>query len=164
MPAASSFARTFTTTQEARLMDLIQCIYCSAPTKADFSPADLAAVLDQSRDNNAKSGVTGILLFHNRTFFQVLEGDRLVVEALFEKIEKDKRHRRVTKIAVEPIRQRAFADWSMGYPKISTQELETVPGLNDFFARGNSYLELGEGRAKALLGAFKDGQWRLSLS
>jgi hypothetical protein len=53
----------------------------------------------------------------------------------------------------------------MGYPRrISLRELEGIPGLNDFFGRGTSYLELGEGRAKILLAAFKEGRWRTSLS
>lgn len=51
----------------------------------------------------------------------------------------------------------------MGYSKITTKELAEIPSLNDFFAKGMSYLELGEGRAKTLLGAFKEGKWRLSL-
>ncbi len=104
-----------------------------------------------------------MLLFREQTFFQILEGDRAVVDALFEKLAIDKRHTRVTKIIVEPIEQRSFAEWTMGYSKITTKELAEIPSLNDFFAKGMSYLELGEGRAKTLLGAFKEGKWRLSL-
>lgn len=43
---------------------------------------------------NARVDVTGMLLYHGRTFFQVLEGDRGVVEPLFDRIGKDKRHDR----------------------------------------------------------------------
>lgn len=105
-----------------------------------------------------------MLLFQNGSFFQVLEGERTVVEALFEKIATDKRHARVTKVILEPIEERDFGEWTMGYPKISARELAEIPGLNDFFARARSYLELGEGRAKTLLAAFKAGTWRTSLS
>jgi hypothetical protein len=129
-----------------------------------FSPADLATLLAECRDKNSKAGLTGMLLYSDGTFFQVLEGDRPVVEALFEKLGKDKRHERVTKIILEPIEERAFAQWTMGYSNISKEELEDIPGLNDFFAQGRSYMELGVGRAKALLNAFKEGAWRLSLS
>ena len=92
-----------------------------------------------------------------------MEGDRTVVEALYEKIAADKRHTRITKLILEPIEERAFADWTMGYPKLSQKELSEIPGLNDFFSRGRSYMELGQGRAKTLLAAFKDGRWRSSL-
>ncbi|MEO8752017.1 MAG: BLUF domain-containing protein [Casimicrobiaceae bacterium] len=145
-------------------MELVQCIYCSASTNAAFRPTDLNALLDECRVKNAKVDVTGMLLYHGGTFFQVLEGDRGVVEPLFEMIGRDKRHNRITKIVVEPIEERAFGAWTMGYSNITAKELTSLPGVNDFFARGRSYLELSESRAKSLLVAFKEGKWRLSLS
>ena len=145
-------------------MDLVHCIYCSVSTAPNVSETDLEAILDKSRQNNAKTGITGMLLYQNGSFFQVLEGDRSAVEALFNTIDADTRHIRVTKIIIEPIAERAFASWTMGYPKISPKELAEIPGLNDFFVRGESYMEIGEGRAKTLLAAFKEGRWRLTLS
>lgn len=143
-------------------MDLVHCIYCSAATM-EFKPADLTALLAECREKNSKAGLTGMLLYSDGTFFQVLEGDRTTVEALLEKLMADKRHERVTKIVLEPIQERSFSQWTMGYSKISRKELASIPGLNDFFAQGRSYMELNEGRAKTLLSAFKKGAWRLSL-
>jgi len=145
-------------------MDLVHCAYCSASKAANLGPADLKSLLDECRRNNAKADITGILLYQNGSFFQVLEGERTAVETLFDKIAADERHERATKIILEPIAARAVAAWTMGFPKISAKELAATPGLNDFFHRGKSYLELGQGRAKALLGAFKEGRWRASLS
>jgi hypothetical protein len=145
-------------------MELVHCIYCSALAGADLSPAELHSLLDGCRNNNAKRDVTGMLLYQHRSFFQVLEGERSVVEALFEKIKKDPRHERITKLVQEPIAERAFADWTMGYSRITASELATIPGLNDFFRGAKSYMELGEGRAKTLLAAFKDGRWRATLA
>lgn len=144
-------------------MELVHCIYCSAATKA-FSPSDLPALLAECREKNAAAGLTGMLLYSDRTFFQVLEGDRSVVEALLERLTRDKRHERLTKLIVEPIERRSFAQWTMGYARITRKELAEIPGLDDFFARGRSYMDLGEGRAKTLLAAFREGAWRLSLS
>ena len=144
-------------------MELVHCVYCSATPKVDLDRAELNALLKECREKNAKAGLTGMLLYQHRSFFQVLEGDRPVVEALYAKISGDKRHVRVTKIILEPIEERTFADWTMGFPKVSTKELSESPGLNDFFARGDSYMELGEGRAKTLLDAFKEGRWRAAL-
>jgi len=144
-------------------MELVHCIYCSAATK-EFSSADLAGLLAECREKNAGAELTGMLLYGDRTFFQVLEGDRPAVEALLEKLKADPRHERLTTIIMEPIEERSFAQWSMGHAKVSKKDLENIPGLNDFFASGRSYMELGEGRAKTLLRAFKEGSWRLSLS
>jgi hypothetical protein len=145
-------------------MELVHCIYCSASTIGAFSPADLATLLAECREKNSKAGLTGMLLYSEGTFFQVLEGDRPIVEKLLESLTKDKRHERVTKILMEPIEERAFTQWTMGYAKVTKQELAAIPGLSDFFTQGRSYMDLGEGTAKTLLSAFKDGAWRLSLS
>jgi hypothetical protein len=145
-------------------MELVHCIYCSASTGAELSRVELQKLLEECRRNNSKADVTGMLLYQNRSFFQVLEGDRSVVEALYEKISGDQRHQRALKLILEPIEERAFAAWSMGCPTLSSGQLGQIPGLNDFFARGSSSLELGEGRAKTLLQAFSEGKWRASLS
>jgi hypothetical protein len=104
-----------------------------------------------------------MLFYRDGAFFQVLEGDRTVLETMFQKITADKRHKQIRKIILEPIVERDFAAWTMGDSRISSKELAEIPGLNDFFGRSTSYLELGEGRAKILLAAFKEGRWRTSL-
>jgi FAD-dependent sensor of blue light len=145
-------------------LDLVHCVYCSASTKAALSSTELESLLEECRQSNSTAGITGILLYQNGSFLQVLEGEQLGVEALFHKIGLDKRHHHTKKIIFEPIAKRSFAAWTMGFPKITSKELATIPGLNDFFHHGTSYVELGEGRAKSLLAAFKDGKWRASLS
>ena len=95
-------------------------------------------------------------------FFQVLEGDRQIVTDLFNKIATDQRHIRVVKIILEPIEERNFGEWTMGYPRISRREIEKLPGFNDFFTGGNTFIDLEPGRAKTLLRAFKDGKWHSS--
>lgn len=113
---------------------------------------------------NARVDVTGILLYQEASFFQVLKGDRTVVETLFAKIATDKRHIGTTKIVIETIAERSFADWTMGYPKLTQKELADIPGLNDFFMQKGSFMQLGEGRTKTLLSAFNEGKWRRSVS
>lgn len=144
-------------------MELVQCIYCSAAKGGAITPVELSTILETARRNNARLEVSGMLLYDDGAFFQILEGERDVVESLFNKISTDPRHGRITKIVVEPIEKRSFAEWTMGYPRITRAELAAIPGLNDFFGRGKSFLNLEEGRAKTLLDAFKEGRWRLSM-
>ena len=101
--------------------------------------------------------------YQQRSFFQVLEGDRSAVETLSARIARDKRHARVTKIIQEPVEERTFGDGTMGFPRVSSKDLAGIPGLNDFFTHGDSCMNLGEGRAKRLLDAFKEGRWRAVL-
>jgi hypothetical protein len=145
-------------------MDLVHYVYCSASTRLDLDRAELQTLLDECRRNNAQLDITGILLYLKGSFFQVLEGDRSVLEALYEKILADQRHKRAITIILEPIAKRDFAAWTMGCPTLSAGQLAQIPGLNDFFTRGESYLELGEGRAKTLLKAFTEGRWRASIA
>lgn len=143
--------------------NLVHCIYSSAET-APFTPDDIVALLEKAREDNAKLGVTGMLLYDNGTFFQVLEGESDVVLSLLDIIQKDKRHDRVVKIIYEDIEERDFSGWTMGYSGFTRDDLKSIEGLNDFFQGGNQYTDLDEGRAKTLLEAFKDGKWRASIA
>jgi hypothetical protein len=105
--------------------------------------------------------VTGMLLYTDGNFFQVLEGDEPVVARLFEMIGRDTRHDRVVKIIQEPIAERAFGNWSMGFTSMTPAELKKIPGASDIFSRGTSFCDLDNGRAKKLLSAFLDGRWHL---
>jgi Sensors of blue-light using FAD len=137
---------------------LVHCIYSSAATR-DFSPEELAALLTKARDYNALHDLTGMLLYSEGSFFQVLEGPQDVVDALYTKIETDKRHDQVTMIISEPIPKRAFGAWTMGFSNVSRGDLAKLEGTNDFFTRARCFAELDAGRAKKLLSAFRDGRW-----
>lgn len=142
---------------------LIQIIYCSA-AKHLFSKSELAHLLAMSRSNNLENGVTGMLLYANGSFFQVLEGDSAAVERLFDTIKSDRRHKQVTLIIREPIAERTFGDWTMGYADITPKEVDALLGANDFFAKEATFTRLGQDRAMKLLDAFRHGHWRARLS
>ena len=78
---------------------------------------DLETLLNVSRKNNTKAGISGMLLFHDGLFLQVLEGDHDAVQKTYERIEKDERHRSCRIMADLIVEQREFPDWSMGYEK-----------------------------------------------
>ena len=141
---------------------LIHVIYVSV-AKQRFSPAALQELLEVARRKNASLDVTGMLLFVDETFFQVLEGPEAVVLPLLARIAEDPRHDRVLKLIQEPIEHRAFADWTMGHAAISNAEFESIPGFNDFFQSGKHVIDLPAGRARSLLDAFASGRWRASI-
>ena len=53
---------------------MYQLIYLSSATEM-FTKEKLLALLEQSRPNNARLGITGILLYSNGNFMQTLEGE-----------------------------------------------------------------------------------------
>ena len=143
--------------------ELIQCIYASAASR-DFETDELAELLRVARENNAKLGLTGMLLYAEGSFFQVLEGRADVVDALYAKIERDQRHDQVTLIIREPIPERYFDAWTMGFYKVSRAELAGMSGVNNFFGTDRTAVSVDAGRAKTLLAAFRDGRWRKKLT
>jgi len=110
---------------------MIQISYISSAT-APMSTEDLLVLLRQCRENNAGRGVTGMLLYANGTFLQVLEGPDQVIDDLVEIIKKDSRHTNIKMLYRKPIERRQYSDWSMGFKRLSDQDLKDVEGLRLF--------------------------------
>lgn len=112
---------------------MIRLTYASTANH-ECSPEELLALLKECRTNNGAKNITGILLYANETFFQVLEGDETALDELYAVIQKDKRHRDCRIIEKEKITERAFPYWSMGFEKIDAKELRNIKGLRNFLA------------------------------
>jgi hypothetical protein len=138
---------------------LIHRIYSSRAT-APICDADIEALLQTSRRNNLARDITGMLLFIEGSFFQVLEGEEAEVSRVFDTIARDARHDRVTQIISEPIAERSFADWSMGFAAVARTDAKQLVGENDFFASAACLERINPGRARKLLVAFGAGRWR----
>ncbi len=91
-----------------------------------FRDDELQALLEVARLNNSKKSITGMLLYCNSNFIQLLEGERDDLLALFEIISADKRHIEVKKIVESEIDKPQFPDWSMGYKALSAQQLTSL--------------------------------------
>ncbi|MBK0378618.1 BLUF domain-containing protein [Mucilaginibacter segetis] len=88
----------------------------------------LLHILTAARDNNAKHQVTGVLLYADGTFIQALEGEPADVDAIYELIEQDKKHRNIIKLIDEPLAERNFTDWRMGFSYINNNEAGEIIG------------------------------------
>lgn len=113
---------------------MIRLTYVSTADK-DWTPKDLLELLKSCRTNNSANNITGILLYSNRTFFQVLEGEEAVVSEVFKTIEKDPRHKDVTVLEKTKIVDRQFPYWSMGFEKLNPEEFANIEGLNNFLEK-----------------------------
>jgi hypothetical protein len=71
--------------------NLYHLIYVSKEVH-HFEKDEIFELLSQSSKANKKKNVTGILLHDETSFFQILEGEKDVIENLFNFISKDKRH------------------------------------------------------------------------
>ena len=119
------------------LMALQQLIYTSAAV-GEFREAALSGLLLEARAKNVREGLTGMLLFHEGSFLQVLEGEAANVERVFERIARDRRHARVTMLLRHGIEVRQFDDWAMGFVAVK-HIADSLPGYSDYLRhRGDS--------------------------
>ena len=113
------------------MTDLIHLVYVSFANKP-LTEKELKALLTEIRQKNAQHRVTGLLLYNDLNFIQVIEGAKETIHKVFNTIEEDSRHTNVVKVLEEPIKKRAFPDWSMGYRKLSKEQSSGIPGFSNF--------------------------------
>ncbi len=92
---------------------LVRLLYASRAASTVDADA-LSVIFKQSKANNPKLGVTGVLCCTGGVFMQVLEGGRSAVNQLYHRIARDPRHSDVVLLGYEEISERNFACWSMG--------------------------------------------------
>jgi len=123
-------------------------IYLSAGTSW-FSQAELEDLLHISVENNKRNNITGLLLYAEGNFIQMLEGDEAVVKQSYNKISQDSRHKGVTPIADGRADERIFPDWAMGFKTIGS--IKSTP-FKDYLNPGD--IEKNTALPLTLLNAF----------
>ncbi len=127
----------------------------------EIATAELDEILRIARERNGKKNITGMLLYHEGSFIQVLEGVQNAVESLYETICLDKRHEHANVVLRTEVAERAFDQWAMGYKR--TNDLDDIPqGFHHFLQKGYTKQKDSDNEAarKALL-SFRDGRWRI---
>ncbi|MDX5444806.1 MAG: BLUF domain-containing protein [Zoogloeaceae bacterium] len=89
---------------------------------------EVARILIQSRRNNARRRVVGGLYFADGCFFQCLEGPAEVVEALYQKLHHDPRHRDLKVLDRREIPAPSFREWNM-------KHVPDAPEVRELLAR-----------------------------
>ncbi|WP_167858681.1 BLUF domain-containing protein [Methylobacterium nonmethylotrophicum] len=106
--------------------DVFRIIYKStAAHRAEvmLGQGHIADMLATARLRNQAAQVSGVLVYTGLGFFQVLEGPRAGVQAIFESILVDRRHHTLAVIEMDVAAERRFPGWSMGFLGI-TEELD----------------------------------------
>ena len=113
----------------------MHCLIYVSAAKRQMTEDELADLLRACRKNNQRNGITGMLLYKDGDFMQVLEGKEETVKQLYAKIKTDARHHMVTQIVERKIDSRTFGDWSMGFRILRRGDLEKLPGFTGFIDR-----------------------------
>ena len=106
-----------------------QTIY-SSESATPMQMEDLEEILEHARRNNARSGITGALVYVDGVFLQILEGHAEVVQELMEKISRDVRHETVTVLKQGEIPAAIFRDWKMAYVSATSEQIAKWAGLS----------------------------------
>ena len=112
----------------------------------------LDRIVSESRRLNALHGITGVLLYCDGNFMQYIEGEEDAVFETFGRIRASESHYQVNELMNQPIVEREFSDWAMGFLLPSPEEFvelvaarwkgteQTGPGatlLRTFWATSN---------------------------
>ena len=111
---------------------LIQLIYLSKATQL-FNSNDLASILTRSRFKNELLGISGMLLYHDGSFLQILEGAEASVDTLYRRILQDLRHSDCEILSRSYIDRRSFEQWKMGFVNTNRyRNTALLAGYQDF--------------------------------
>ncbi len=108
---------------------LSQLIYASTAVHPQ-SEADLIHILKNARDKNLQHAVTGMLIYRDGIFLQVIEGAFEDVDLIWQVIQDDKRHTNILVVLEQEIKARDFPEWSMGFCNASGLSAAKLPGYN----------------------------------
>lgn len=119
---------------------MIRLIYMSSAS-GEINEDDLLELLAQSRVRNEAQNITGMLLYKDGVFLQVLEGEAKDVDDIYKSILLDKRNTGHYLIERKRITERQFPNWSMGFEDLSNYQPDELEGCLNIFEKEK---EIGE--------------------
>ncbi|MEM8634701.1 MAG: BLUF domain-containing protein [Pseudomonadota bacterium] len=129
-----------------------------------FDARELEDLLINAKRNNLRDNVTGMLIYHDGCFFQVLEGPEKAVRDCFQRISKDLRHSGTIVLLDEPAASRQFGGWQMacrtfsGLTSLQKRQFIDLNMLADAVSKGLTMQDAPKTKAVllAFLSAFRD--------
>ena len=137
--------------------DLIHVIYVSSAAP-DMSEHDTLRFLNEARKANRKNDVSGMMLYIGGYYLQLLEGEAARVDIVCRSIFQDKREMRM--ILREPIAEREFPEWTMGFEAVAPLEAARLLGEPLLFDSASRVARIEPNSAKTLLSIFGRRRWQ----
>ncbi|MSR16953.1 MAG: BLUF domain-containing protein [Methylococcaceae bacterium] len=111
----------------------LYCLIYTSIASQKMTDEELKAILQKARPHNCQLQITGMLLYKDPFFMQILEGEEDIIDQQFTRIAKDSRHHKVSLIYKNAIDERSFANWTMGFNKISRQHIDSTRSSNTLY-------------------------------
>jgi hypothetical protein len=101
--------------------------------KDDLNVHDVInSIRNISSAKNSKHGITGMLVYSNEVFIQILEGMKMNVDITYKIIESDDRHQNIKVLFEQDINERCFPDWAMRFEYSETLNLNALNKVLNF--------------------------------
>ena len=94
------------------------CLCYISRKSGSISKKGIESIIKTSKAHNSKNKITGVLIEYENHFLQHIEGDAIIIYELFQRIQKDDRHKKINLLQYAPIEKRLFNNWSMLYRNI----------------------------------------------
>ena len=111
---------------------MLRCLVYLSTARSLFSDSDLMDLLKKSQANNQAAGITGLLLYSNGNFIQLLEGEAEIVRALYSRITQDPRHHNCIQLFDRATQARLFPEWSMGFRPSAAMTPDEMGAISQF--------------------------------
>ncbi len=106
------------------------------PGSSPGSATNLSEILRRARANNPVRNITGVLLFDDVLFLQVIEGPAENVEHVYESIARDLRHEAIEVIDYLPVESREYADFAMAFLHVTENHFPQFRKIMSMAAQG----------------------------
>lgn len=117
---------------------MLKSVVYTSVSNVPMHESVLKDILASSKRNNEELKLTGLLIYFEGTFLQVLEGPIENVDMMIKRIQEDDRNKDMVILLDEPIEEREFGQWDMGFRRIGLDrdeltklEIGTIQQLKD---------------------------------
>lgn len=139
------------------MKDLIHVIYLGAASP-DLSEHDTVKFLNDARKANRTNDISGMMLYVGGCLMLVLEGEAAKVDATSRAILSDEREMRM--ILREPISEREFPEWVMGFETVEPDEAARLLGEPVLFEPSSRVIRMDPHSVQTLLSIIGRRRWQ----
>lgn len=119
-------------------------------------PTDISGIVKASKRFNSEAHITGIILYRQGQYFQVLEGPDRVLDTLMSKILIDTRHEDIWVFTDLPIVERDFSRWEVNIFDFINKGPEFSQFVENNRQKLNSFTEQQKTRLKPFINLDKE--------
>lgn len=105
---------------------MLTYILYQSDRKPICTEAEIQKILASCKKNNSHKDITGMLIYTNNKFMQMLEGDYNAITELYNKIKQDQRHHHVVSISLGMLKKRNFPGWAMALKEVDKKHLTII--------------------------------------